>query len=157
MTTIEQNIWWNNLTSEERVAIIQNYSRNQPLAPRARRILIIDDDESICSTLHDILEYEDYEVETASDGEVGLSMIMSQQWDIVLCDVKMPKLDGIEVLEQGLKHNPKLPFIMISGYANIDTAVECARKGCNDFIHKPVDLNRLLVSIRNAFDKGENS
>ncbi|MFM2376052.1 MAG: hypothetical protein RLZZ165_1149 [Bacteroidota bacterium] len=122
---------------------------------KSPRILIIDDEESIRSTLKDILEYEDYTVETAPDGEVGLGMIRNGQWDVVLCDVKMPRRDGIEVLELGLQHNPELQFIMISGHANIDTAVECTKKGAYDFIQKPADLNRLLVSVRNAMDKGE--
>ncbi|MBK9450027.1 MAG: sigma-54-dependent Fis family transcriptional regulator [Bacteroidetes bacterium] len=122
---------------------------------KSPRILIIDDEESIRSTLKDILEYEDYKVETASDGEEGLAMIKDDEWDVILCDVKMPKRDGIEVLELGLKHNPELQFIMISGHANIDTAVECTKKGAYDFIQKPPDLNRLLVSVRNAMDKSE--
>lgn len=122
---------------------------------RSPRILIIDDEESIRSTLKDILEYEDYLVETASDGEIGLAKIKEDEWDVVLCDVKMPKKDGIEVLEESLKHNPELQFIMISGHANIDTAVECTKKGAYDFIQKPPDLNRLLVSVRNAMDKSD--
>jgi two-component system nitrogen regulation response regulator NtrX len=122
---------------------------------KSPKILIIDDEESIRSTLKDILEYEDYKVETASDGEEGLAMIKDDEWDVILCDVKMPKRDGIEVLELGLKHNPELQFIMISGHANIDTAVECTKKGAYDFIQKPPDLNRLLISVRNAMDKSE--
>lgn len=119
------------------------------------KILIIDDEESIRSTLKDILEYEDYKVETASDGEEGLNMIKASDWDAILCDVKMPKRDGLEVLEEGLKLNPELQFIMISGHANIETAVEATKKGAYDFIQKPPDLNRLLVSVRNAMDKSE--
>lgn len=117
------------------------------------RILIIDDEESIRTTLKDILEYEDYEVDTASNGEEGLKMINADEYDVVLCDVKMPKMDGIEILEIAHRQNPEVQFIMVSGHANIDTAVEATRKGAYDFIQKPADLNRLLVSIRNALDK----
>ncbi|MEM1000448.1 MAG: sigma-54 dependent transcriptional regulator [Bacteroidota bacterium] len=122
---------------------------------KAPKILIIDDEESIRMTLKDILEYEDYKVETASDGEEGLKKIKSHAYDAVLCDVKMPKKDGLEVLEEGLKLNPELQFIMISGHGTIETAVDCTKKGAYDFIQKPPDLNRLLVSIRNAMDKTE--
>ncbi|MCB9236161.1 MAG: sigma-54-dependent Fis family transcriptional regulator [Bacteroidia bacterium] len=118
-------------------------------------ILIIDDEESIRSTLKDILEYEDYKVDLAKDGEEGLRKIKDQDYDVVLCDVKMPKIDGLEVLEKGLEINPELQFIMISGHATVDTAVEATQKGAYDFIEKPPDLNRLLVSVRNAADKTE--
>lgn len=117
------------------------------------RILIIDDEESIRNTLKDILEYEDYEVELASNGDEGLKQINSEGFDVVLCDVKMPKMDGMEVLEKGLQITPGLPFIMISGHGNIETAVEATKKGAYDFIEKPPDLNRLLVSVRNALEK----
>jgi len=119
------------------------------------RILIIDDEESIRHTLKDILEYEDYKVDTASDGEQGLRILKDEGYDVVLCDVKMPKKDGMEVLEEALKMNPELQFIMISGHADIQTAVEATKKGAYDFIPKPPDLNRLLVSVRNALDKHE--
>lgn len=122
---------------------------------KAPKILIIDDEESIRSTLKDILEYEDYRIETASDGEEGLKKIKDSAYDVVLCDVKMPKKDGLEVLEEGLKLNPALQFIMISGHGTIETAVEATKKGAYDFIQKPPDLNRLLVSVRNATDKSE--
>jgi DNA-binding NtrC family response regulator len=117
------------------------------------RILIIDDEESIRSTLSDILEYEDYAVDTAVDGEDGLRKIKDQDYDVILCDVKMPKKDGLEVLEEALKFNPELQFIMISGHANVETAVDATKKGAYDFLEKPPDLNRLLVSVRNAMDK----
>ncbi len=119
------------------------------------KILIIDDEESIRSTLKDILEYEDFKVDTAADGEEGLRMIKEDHYDAILCDVKMPKRDGIEVLEEGLRANPELQFIMISGHADIQTAVEATKKGAYDFIQKPPDLNRLLISVRNAMDKTE--
>ncbi len=118
-------------------------------------ILIIDDEEAIRSTLKDILEYEDYNIETAVDGEDGLKKIMAKDYDVILCDVKMPKKDGLEVLDEALAFNPELQFIMISGHSNIDTAIEATKKGAYDFIQKPPDLNRLLVSIRNAQDKTE--
>lgn len=122
---------------------------------KSPKILIIDDEEAIRGTLKDILEYEDYKITTAVDGEDGLNKIQSMEFDVVLCDVKMPKKDGLEVLEAAMKFNPELQFIMISGHANIDTAVEATKKGAYDFIQKPPDLNRLLVSIRNAMDKSE--
>ena len=122
---------------------------------KSPKILIIDDEEAIRGTLKDILEYEDYKVSTAVDGEDGLKKIQAEDFDAILCDVKMPKKDGLEVLEEALKFNPELQFIMISGHANIDTAVEATKKGAYDFIQKPPDLNRLLVSIRNAMDKSE--
>jgi two-component system nitrogen regulation response regulator NtrX len=94
-------------------------------------------------------------VDTAADGEEGLRMIKDEHYDAILCDVKMPKRDGIEVLEEGLRANPELQFIMISGHADIQTAVEATKKGAYDFIQKPPDLNRLLISVRNAMDKTE--
>lgn len=117
------------------------------------RILIIDDEEMIRSTLGEILEYEDYEVETASDGKAGLDKVLAEDFDVVLCDIKMPKMDGLDVLEAALEVKPETQFIMISGHGTIDTAVEATKKGAFDFIQKPPDLNRLLVSIRNAIDK----
>lgn len=122
---------------------------------KAPKILIIDDEEAIRGTLADILEYEDYKVTTAVDGEDGLKKIKATDYDVVLCDVKMPKKDGLEVLDEALKYNPELQFIMISGHANIETAVDATKKGAYDFIQKPPDLNRLLVSVRNAMDKTE--
>ena len=119
------------------------------------KILIIDDEDSIRETLREILEYEDYEVHEAEDGEVGLKKIELMDYDAVLCDVKMPKKNGLEVLEEAMKINPELQFIMISGHANMDTAVEATKKGAYDFLEKPPDLNRLLVTIRNAMDKSE--
>ena len=119
------------------------------------KILIIDDEESIRSTLKDILEYEEYEVELASDGVEGLKFIEATDYDVILCDVKMPKMDGLEVLEKALKINSQLQFIMISGHATVETAVEATQKGAFDFIEKPPDLNRLLVSVRNATEKND--
>ncbi len=117
------------------------------------RILIIDDEESIRSTLKDILEYEGYEIDLATNGDEGLKLIREGDYQVVLCDVKMPKMDGIEVLDHAMKSNPEVQFIMISGHGTIETAVDATKKGAFDFIEKPPDLNRLLLSVRNALDK----
>lgn len=117
------------------------------------KILIVDDEELIRSTLKEILEYEDHDVSTAENGKEGLDKILAEDFDVVLCDIKMPKMDGMEVLSAALEQKPETQFIMISGHGTIDTAVEATRKGAFDFIQKPPDLNRLLVSIRNAVDK----
>ena len=117
------------------------------------RILVIDDERSIRNTLKDILEYEKYEVDLAEDGPKGLEKIKSGEFDVVLCDIKMPGMDGIEVLDKLTEMGTDLPVVMISGHGNIDTAVEAIKKGAFDFIEKPLDLNRLLITIRNAMDK----
>lgn len=117
------------------------------------KILVIDDEKSIRETLKEILEYEDHQVDLAEDGEVGLELFKDNKYEIVLLDIKMPKKDGIEVLEDIFKIATDVPVIMISGHGNIDTAVESIKKGAYDFIEKPLDLNRLLVTIRNAMDK----
>ncbi len=117
------------------------------------RILVIDDERSIRNTLKDILEYEKYEVELAEDGNKGIDKVKNAEFDIILCDIKMPGLDGIETLEKLTVLAPDTPVVMISGHGNIDTAVESIKKGAYDFIEKPLDLNRLLITIRNAMDK----
>ncbi len=117
------------------------------------RILVIDDERSIRNTLKDILEYEKYDVDLAADGPQGLELIGKGDYDIILCDIKMPGMDGIEVLEKIQSLSPDTPVVMISGHGNIDTAVESIKKGAYDFIEKPLDLNRLLITIRNAMDK----
>lgn len=117
------------------------------------KILIIDDERSIRSTLTEILEYEKYTVEEAKDGEEGLKMILENDYDVVLCDIKMPKMDGMEVLEKVYTSGKDIPFIMISAHGSIETAIDATRKGAYDFITKPPDLNRLLVSVRNAMDR----
>ncbi len=117
------------------------------------KILVIDDERSIRNTLKDILEYEKYEVDLAEDGSKGLEMVKQTEYDIILCDIKMPGMDGIEVLEQLNAVAPDSPVVMISGHGNIDTAVDSIKKGAYDFIEKPLDLNRLLITIRNAMDK----
>src|SRR6201996_4875513 len=118
------------------------------------KILIIDDERAIRSTLREILEYEDYEVEDVDNGIDGLEMIRSNEYDLVLCDIKMNRMDGMEVLSEGLSIRPDLPFIMISGHGTVETAVEASKKGAFDFISKPPDLNRLLITVRNALDRG---
>lgn len=117
------------------------------------KILIIDDEKSIRKTLREILEYEKYQVDEAADGAEGLGMIQKEKYDIILCDIKMPKMDGIEVLEKVMQLALDTPVVMVSGHGNIETAVEAVKKGAFDFIAKPLDLNRLLVTIRNAMDK----
>jgi len=117
------------------------------------RILIIDDEKAIRNTLKDILEYEKFEVEEAADGSEGLMKAEKGKFDLVLCDIKMPKQDGLEVLSKLTESNPDLPVIMISGHGTIDTAVEAIKKGAYDYISKPPDLNRLLITVRNALDR----
>lgn len=119
------------------------------------KILIIDDEKSIRSTLKEILEYEKYEVKEAADGAEGLAMIKKEDFDLVMCDIKMPNMDGMEVLSAANELKPELPFIMISGHGTIDTAVEATKKGAYDFLQKPPDLNRLLITVRNALEKKE--
>jgi two-component system, NtrC family, nitrogen regulation response regulator NtrX len=116
-------------------------------------ILIIDDEKAIRKTLTEILSFEGYKIEEASDGEEGLKTFKEKTYDVVLCDIKMPKLDGIEFLQKAGEINPDVPIIMISGHGNIETAVEAVKKGAYDYISKPPDLNRLLITIRNAMDK----
>ena len=118
-----------------------------------QKILIIDDERSIRNTLKEILEYEKYKVDEAEDGAKGLEMINENHYDLVLLDIKMPKMDGIEVLEKAMLENTETPFIMISGHGNVETAVECVKKGAYDYLQKPPDLNRLLITVRNALDK----
>ena len=101
-------------------------------------ILIIDDDKAIRKTLTEILRYEGYKVDEAADGEEGLRKFSSTAYDLVLCDVKMPKMDGIEFLEKSKMINPDVPIIVISGHGNIETAVEAVKKGAFDFISKPL-------------------
>ncbi len=117
------------------------------------KILVIDDERSIRNTLKDILEYEKYEVDLAEDGIKGIEKVKTAEYDIILCDIKMPGMDGIETLEHLTELAPDTPVVMISGHGNIDTAVDSIKKGAFDYIEKPLDLNRLLITIRNAMDK----
>ena len=116
-------------------------------------ILIIDDEQAIRKTLTEILRFEGYKIDEAADGEEGLKKFSVTAYDLVLCDVKMPKMDGIEFLEKSRAINSDVPIIVISGHGNIETAVEAVKKGAFDFISKPPDLNRLLITLRNALDK----
>ncbi len=116
------------------------------------KILIIDDEKSIRNSLRDILEYEKYETDDAENGKAGLEMLHKNGYDLVLCDIKMPLMDGIEVLEK-IKTISSIPVVMMSGHGTIETAVEAIKKGAYDYIEKPLDLNRLLITVRNAFDK----
>lgn len=118
------------------------------------KILIIDDERAIRSTLREILEYEDYKVIDTDNGIDGLAIIKKDDIDLVLCDIKMSKMDGMEVLTEALAIKPDLPFIMISGHGTVETAVEASKKGAYDFISKPPDLNRLLITVRNALERG---
>ena len=117
------------------------------------RILVIDDERSIRNTLKDILEFEKYTVELAEDGFKALELLQTRDFYVILCDIKMPGMDGIEVLQKVEELKPDIPVVMISGHGNIDTAVESIKKGAFDFIEKPLDLNRLLITLRNAMDK----
>ncbi len=118
-----------------------------------KKILIIDDEKFIRNALKDILEYEKYKIDEAKDGVEGLDMFAQNDYDVVLCDIKMPKMDGLEVLEKAMDLGKEAQFIMISAHGNIETAVEATKKGAFDFIEKPPDLNRLLLTIRNAMEK----
>src|SRR3569833_148169 len=118
------------------------------------KILIIDDERAIRNTLREILEYEDYEVDDTDNGVDGIAMIAANDYDLVLCDIKMNRMDGMEVLSEVLETKPDIPFIMISGHGTVETAVEASKKGAFDFISKPQDLNRLLITVRNALDRG---
>lgn len=116
-------------------------------------ILIIDDERAIRNVLKDILTNEGFKVEEAADGEEGLKKFQAGSFDVVLCDIKMPKLDGIEFLQKVMESGSDTPVIIISGHGNIETAVDAVKKGAFDYISKPPDLNRLLITIRNAMDK----
>jgi DNA-binding NtrC family response regulator len=116
-------------------------------------ILVIDDEKSIRSTLKDILEYEKHQVDLAENGVSALELSDQNRYDVILCDIKMPEMDGLEVLARIVEESPETPVIMISGHGNIDTAVDAIKKGAYDFIEKPLDLNRLLVTIKNALER----
>lgn len=120
-------------------------------------ILLIDDERAIRKTLSDILSFEGYKIKEAGDGEEGLRMFQERVYDVVLCDIKMPKMDGIEFLDKATNINPDVPIIMVSGHGNIETAVDAVKKGAFDYISKPPDLNRMLITIRNAMDKNKLS
>jgi len=115
-------------------------------------ILVIDDERSIRNTLKEILEYEGHEVKLAEGGAQALEVIKAGQVDLIFCDIKMPGMDGLEVLDKLGEMGTEAPVIMISGHGSIDTAVDCIKKGAYDFIEKPLDLNRILITLRNATD-----
>jgi DNA-binding NtrC family response regulator len=119
------------------------------------KILVIDDERAIRNTLKEILEYEKYQVELAENAKQAMELIKSSDFDLLLCDIKMPEMDGLELLPHLIEAHPDTPVVMISGHGNIDTAVEAIKKGAYDFIEKPLDLNRLLITIRNAMDKSK--
>lgn len=116
-------------------------------------VLIIDDERAIRNSLRDILEYEKFKVDDAEDGKAGLDKLEKNKYDLVICDIKMPKMDGMEVLDKILERDDDIPVIMISGHGNIETAVEAVKKGAFDFFEKPLDINRILVTVRNAIDR----
>ena len=119
------------------------------------KVLVIDDEKAIRNTLKEVLEYEKHEVDIAESGIKGLELFGENEYDVILCDIKMDKMDGIEVLEKIHELRDDIPVIMISGHGNIDTAVESIKKGAYDFLEKPLDLNRLMITMRNAMDRSD--
>lgn len=119
-------------------------------------ILVIDDEKSIRDALRDILEYEGYDVDEAKDGQEGLSMVLKTPYDVALCDIKMPKMDGLDVLLKAKEAGSITQFVMVSAFGNVENAVEATKRGAFDFITKPPDLNRLLVTVRNAIEKSND-
>ncbi|HEY1039718.1 MAG TPA: sigma-54 dependent transcriptional regulator [Bacteroidia bacterium] len=117
------------------------------------KILLVDDEKSIRKSLREILEFEKYKIDEAEDGMTGLSMASAENYDLILCDIKMPKLDGMELLNKLNEQEIDSPIVMMSGHGNIETAVEAVKKGAYDFLAKPIDLNRLLVTVRNAIER----
>ena len=119
------------------------------------KVLIIDDEKAIRRALREILEFEECNVEEAENGKEGLELIQKNEYDLIFCDIKMPVVDGLEVLSNAIKLNVETPIIMISGHGNIETAVQAIKDGAFDFIEKPLDLNRILVTLRNATDRNK--
>src|SRR6476620_3711156 len=117
------------------------------------KILVIDDEKAIRRSIREILEFEKHQVEEAEDGQMGLNMALKNGYDIVLSDIKMPKVDGTELLQKLIESQVSSSVIMMSGHGTIETAVDALKKGAYDYLAKPIDLNRLLVSIRNALEK----
>jgi DNA-binding NtrC family response regulator len=117
------------------------------------KILVVDDEKSIRNTMKDILSYEGHDVLLAEKGKEALKMVANTPFDLVFCDIKMPEMDGVEVLEKLQESYPELPVVMISGHGTIEVAVDCIRKGAYDFIEKPLDLNRILIAMRNGTEK----
>ena len=119
------------------------------------KILIIDDERSIRNTLKDILEFEKHHLVLAENGKQGLEIAISSHFDLIISDIKMPEMDGIDLLNALFEHKVEAPIVMISGHGNIETAVECIKKGAFDYIEKPIDLNRLLITVRNALEQNK--
>ena len=117
------------------------------------KILLIDDERSIRNTIKEVLEFEKFEVETAEDGEQGLELFKNKPFDAILCDIKMPRMDGHEIFKTIHELNPDIPIIMISGHGTIETAVDLIKNGAYDYLEKPIDLNRLLITVKNASEK----
>lgn len=117
------------------------------------KVLIIDDERSIRNTLKDILEFEGHDITLAADGKEGLETALASNFDVIFCDIKMPGMDGVDVLEKLIENGVDSSVVMISGHGSIDTAVECIKKGAFDFIQKPLDLNRILITLKNATEK----
>ena len=117
------------------------------------KILIIDDERSIRNSLGEILDDEGYEVDVAEDGLAGCLKAEAEKYSVIFCDIKMPNMDGLEVLDRLLANGVESAIVMISGHGDIDTAVDCIKRGAFDFIQKPLDLNRILITIKNATDK----
>ena len=117
------------------------------------KILVIDDEKSIRNALTDILEFEKHQVDAVENGLAGLEKMQAETYDVIFSDIKMPQMDGLELLQRAVEMGVETPIVMISGHGNIETAVESIKKGAYDFIEKPIDLNRLLVVVRNALDK----
>ena len=122
------------------------------MVEKLKKVLIIDDEHSIRATLKEILEFEKYLVETAQDGIEGYKMAEEKNFDLIFCDIKMPKIDGIETLKKIVENNILSPVIMISGHGDIETAVQTLKIGAFDYIEKPLDLNRVLTCVRNALN-----
>jgi len=120
------------------------------------KILVIDDEKSIRDALRDILEYEGYDVDEAKDGQEGLDMVLACLYDVALCDIKMPKMDGLDVLLKAKEEGVITQFVMVSAFGNVENAVEATKRGAFDFLTKPPDLNRLLVTVRNAIEKSND-
>ena len=119
------------------------------------KLIIVDDEKSIRAALRDILEYEGYDVDEAKDGEEGLDMLRRTSYDVALCDIKMPKMDGLELLSKASEVSKGTQFVMISAFGNVENAVEATKRGAFDFITKPPDLNRLLITVRNAIERAK--
>ena len=117
------------------------------------KVLIVDDERAIRYSLKEILEMENYQVDTAENGQEGLQKAQKEKFDAIFCDIKMPEMDGTEMLAKVIEEGIETPVIMVSGHADITTAVDCIKKGAFDFIEKPLDLNRILITLKNATDK----